>query len=342
MNSKRVFAVVMVALLVFLTIGCAPQTAPASLAEKPTIPPAAPAKNLRVALIMEGVITDAGWNADAYNGLMEAKKQVANIDVAYSEGVKAPDWEATMRDYGKQGYDVILCHHSVMTDTAGRVAPEFPKSLYVVSNSGITGPNISGLDTKNEESGYMAGYIAGLLTKTKKVGYIVSIDALFARRANLGFKDGAKAACPDCEVKSTTVGSSDDLAGGKEAGFAMYDAGVDIIWQYADATGLGVIEAAKVRNQMVIGSGADQLDLAPDNLVTTTGQFLAPMILSVIKGVKEGTFVANQAHLYGYDTGLYDLGRINDKLVTKDQAAKIEQVRQDLKAGKIKIEHLMQ
>ncbi len=335
MNSKKLFSMIMIVVLVVLAAGCAPKATP-------TAEPTAAAKPLRVALIMEGVITDAGWNADAYNGLMEASKEVPGIEVAYSEGVKAPDWEATMRDYGSQGYDVILCHHSVMTDTVARVAPEFPKSLFVVSNSGIKGPNMSGLDTKNEESGYMAGYIAGLLSKTKKTGYIVSIDALFARRANLGFNAGVKAACPDCEVLSTTVGSSDDLAGGKEAGLAMYDAGVDIIWQYADATGLGVIEAAKERNQMVIGSGADQLDLAPNNLVTTTGQFLAPMILSVIKGVKDGTFVANQAHLYGYDTGLYDLARINDKLVTADQKAVIEKVRQDLKDGKITIEHLMQ
>lgn len=340
MNSKKIFSLIMIFVIVLLSVACAPK-ATSTEATQPTTA-AVETKPLRVALIMEGVITDAGWNADAYNGLMEAAKEVPGVEVAYSEGVKAPDWEATMRDYGNQGYDVILCHHSVMTDTVALVAPEFPKSLYVVSNSGIKGSNMSGLDTKNEESGYMAGYIAGTLTKTKKTGYIVSIDALFARRAKVGFEAGVKAACPDCEVISTIVGSSDDLAGGKEAGIAMYDAGVDVIWQYADATGLGVIEAAKDRNQLVIGSGADQIDLAPDNVVTTTGQFLAPMIFSVIKGVKEGTFIANQAHLYGYDTGLYDLGKINDKLVDADQKAAIEKVRQDLKDGKIAIEHLMQ
>lgn len=334
MNRPKLFSMLMIIVLVVLAAGCGKA--------EPTAAPVTEDKPLRVALIMEGVITDAGWNADAYNGLMEAAKSVPGVETVYSEGVKAPDWEATMRDYGSQGYDVILAHHSVMTDTVARVAPEFPNSLYVVSNSGIKGANMSGLDTKNEESGYMAGYVAGVLSKTKKTGYIVSIDALFARRANLGFKEGVKAACPDCEVLTTIVGSSDDLAGGKEAGFAMYDAGVDIIWAYADATTLGVLEAAKERNQMVIGSGSDQLDLAPDNVVTTTVQYLSPMIFSVIKGVKEGTFVANQAHLYGYDTGLYDLGRINDKLVTAEQKAAIEKIRQDLKDGKIAIEHLMQ
>jgi basic membrane protein A len=335
MNSKKVFVLIMIFILVILSVGCA---------SKGILTPTAAveAKPLRVALIDEGVITDAGWNADAYNGLMEAAKNIPGVEVAYSESVKAPDWEATMRDYGSQGYDIIICHYATMTDTAARVAPDFPNTLFVVSNSGIKGANLSGLDTKNEESGYMGGYIAGLLTKTKKVGIVFSFDALFSRRAKVGFDEGLKAACPDCEVATTIVGSSDDLAGGKEAGLALYDSGVDIIWQYADATGLGVIEAAKARNQMVIGSGADQLDLAPDNLVTTTGQFLAPMIFSVIQGVKDGTFLANQAHLYGYDTGLYDLTRINDKLVTPEQKAAIEKVRQDLKDGKITIEHLMQ
>lgn len=333
MNKKTIYALIAVLVVVVLTAGCAPKATPTAVVEE---------KPLRVALIMEGVITDAGWNADAYNGLMEASTKIPGVEVAYSESVKTPDWEATMRDYGSQGFDVILCHHSLMTDTVALVAPEFPDSLYVVSNSGIKGVNMSGLDTKNEESGYMAGYIAGLVSKTKKTGYIVSWDALFSRRAKVGFEAGVAASCSDCTVLTTIIGSSDDLAAGKEAGLAMYDAGVDVIWQYADAAGLGVIEAAKERNLMVIGSGADQLDLAPDNLVTTTGQFLSPLIFSVIQGVKDGSFVANQAHLYGYDTGLYDLGRINDKLVTAEQKEAIEKVRQDLKDGKIAIEHLMQ
>jgi basic membrane protein A len=211
----------------------------------------------------------------------------------------------------------------------------------VVSNSGIRGPNYSGLDTKNEESGYMAGFIAGTVTKTKKVGMVMAYeDVLPFRRGTLGFEMGVEAACPDCEISKSFVGSSEDIAGGKEAALAMYDAGVDVIWQYADATGLGVIEAGEETGNMVIGSGADQLELGPNSIVSTTVQSLGPVIFDVVQGAKNGTFVADEPHLYGYDNGAYSLGELNMNILSEEEADAILAVRDQLVNGEIDLPHI--
>ncbi len=334
--SKKVFLIALVLLLAATLVACAPKE------DVGTPEPAEEAEEgIRVALILESVITDAGWNAAGYEGLMSAAAEVPGIEVAYSENVKSPDWVATARDYASQGFDIVLLHHGWMADTALEVAPDFPDTLFVVSNSGIFGPNYVGLDTKNQESGYMAGFIAGTVTQTQKVGAIMAWEGVLPfRRGMLGFAQGLAAACPDCEYSEAYVGSSEDIAGGKEAALAMYDGGVDVIWQYADAAGLGVLEAAEETGHMVIGSGADQLELGPNSVVTTTVQSLGPVILDVIQGTIDGTYDPNVHHLYGYDNGAYMLGELNMDLLTEEQAEAILAVRDQLVNGEIEIEHL--
>ncbi len=323
-------------LLALVISACAPATPTAAPAA--TQPPAA-APQMKVALVLPGVISDAGWNAAAYEGLMAAKEQLG-VEVAYSEAVPMPDFEATFRDYASKGYNLIIGHGSEFGDAALTVAKEFPNTYFAITNSDVKAANVTGLDTKNEESGYMAGYVAGTITKSKKVGYVGAIEIVAMKRAEEGFKLGVQAACPDCEVLVGYTGSFDDIAKGKETALAQIDKGADVVFQYADASGLGVIEAAKEKNVMAIGMTSDQSPLAPDHVVTSTLQKLAPIIISIVREVQEGKFVPNQVHLYGYDTGAYDLAPLNKKLVSDEQAAKIEAVLADMKAGKIKLPHL--
>lgn len=336
--AKKILLFVMVMLLSVAVVACAPREDAAEETAEVAVEDAEP---IRVAMIFEYVITDAGWNAAGYEGLMSAAEQIDNIEVAYSESIKSPEWVATARDYANQGFDMVFLHHGWMSDTALEVAPEFPDTLFVVSNSGITGPNYVGLDTKNEESGYIGGFVAGTVTQTKKIGLVMPWEGVLPfRRGILGFEKGLERACPGCEYSVTYVGSSDDIAGGKEAALAMYDAGVDVIWQYADATGLGVIDAAEETGQMVIGSGADQLELGPNSVVTTTIQAMGPVIFDVIQGTLDGTFDPNVSHLYGYDNGAYTLGKLNKDLLSEEQIAAILAVRDQLVNGEIEIEHI--
>ncbi len=50
---------------------------------------------------------------------------------------------------------------------------------------------------------------------------------------------------------------------------AMYEEGVDIIYQVAGGTGVGVIQAAKETGHYAIGVDGDQDGLAPGNVLTS-------------------------------------------------------------------------
>jgi len=323
-------------LLATIIASCAPKAT-----ETPAVTeePVAPEKKIKVALVLSGVISDASWNASAYEGLMAAEKELG-VEGAYSESVQQPEFEAAFRDYANKGYDIVIGHGSEFGDAALVVAKEFPNTYFAITNSDVKAANVAGLDTKNEESGYIAGFIAGTLTKTKKVGYVGSMEIVGMLRGAEGFQLGVKAACPDCEALIAYTGSFDDIAKGKETALALYDNGADIIWQYADASGLGVIDAAKAENMLVIGMGTDQTSLAPDNMVTSTIQHLGPIIVSIVKEVQDGSFTPNTVRLNGYDTGAYELAPLNKKLVTPEQEAAIMAVVDQLVAGQIELPHL--
>lgn len=93
-------------------------------------------KPYRVAMVMTGPINDAGWNASAHDGLMKAQKELG-VEVAFTENVAAPDWETAIRDYGDQGYDLIICHGFQLTDATKNVAPDYPDQMFLrFSHSG--------------------------------------------------------------------------------------------------------------------------------------------------------------------------------------------------------------
>jgi len=340
---KQVSMMFAVLVIVSLVSACAPPAAapttqvqqPAPAAQQPT----AATKPLRVALVLGGVINDAGIGASAYQGMQDAKTKLG-IDFGYSENVTLTDAESTFRDYASQGYDLIIANAGLFADPVLKVAKDFPNTRFAVTNAGVSAENVAGIDTKNEESGYMAGIVAGTLTKTKKVGFVLAEDIMVSQRAKTGYELGVKQVCPDCQVLNSFTGSWSDIAKGKETATALIDQGADVLFQYADASGLGAIQAAKERNIMMIGSGLDQSSLAPDNVVTTTLQYFAPMIYNIIADVQSGNFKANTVALNGYDTGAYDLAPLNDKLVTPEQKASILGYLAKMKAGEITLPHL--
>jgi basic membrane protein A len=323
----------MVILGVLIITACAPAATPAAtnapVAAQPTVVPTA--KPLRVAALFAGTIDDAGWVAAAYDGLVKAKEKYG-IEFAYSEKLQPADYESTFRDYANQGYDIIIGHGDPFGDAALKVAKDYPNIVFAVTNAPLSATNVQGLDTKNTEAGYVAGIIAGTLTKTKKVGYISVIEILSMVRGEIGFRDGVKEVCPDCEVDVTYTGDFTDIGLGKEAELALIAKGVDITFLYADAPGMGAIQAAKENGHvMVIASGQDQSSLAPDQVVTTVIQDLAPLIVNLVGEVKDGTFKPNTIAEHGFDTGIYYLAPLNPKLVTPEQSTLILSYVQKLK-----------
>lgn len=81
------------------------------------------------------------------------------------------------------------------------------------------------------------------------------------------------------------------MSAGKEQAIAQFSRGVDVVFQNADAAGLGVFQAARERkNVFVIGSNSDQNTVAPEVTLGSVVIDLPLAFLTVAREVKTGTF----------------------------------------------------
>ena len=92
--------------------------------------------SLKVALLTPGAIYDQSWNAGAYQGLMRIRDSLG-AQVSHIQTKTPAEFEDNFRQYGNQDYTIVFGHGFEYQDAAKRVAPEFPKTIYVTT-SGTT------------------------------------------------------------------------------------------------------------------------------------------------------------------------------------------------------------
>ena len=90
-------------------------------------PNAKPTSAFRVALLTPGPVSDAGWNAAAYEGL-ELIKTRLGADTALVQTKSPADFEDAFRDFASRGFDLIFAHGFEYTDSAIQLAQSFPNT----------------------------------------------------------------------------------------------------------------------------------------------------------------------------------------------------------------------
>ncbi len=243
-----------------------------------------------MALLTPGPITDQSWNAGAYNGLKEIRDSLGG-QISHVQTKTPAEFEENFRQYGAQGYQLVFGHGFEFQDAALRVAPEYPKTFYVTTSGNSKARNVAGLTFAFEEASYLAGMVAGAMTKSNTIGVIGGTELPPVKASFAAFTAGAKATNPRVTVVSSFIGNWDDVSAGKEQALAQIGRGADVIFQNADAAGLGVFQAVKERgNVWVVGSNANQNAIAPDATLGSVVIDLPKALMLVAREVKSGTF----------------------------------------------------
>jgi basic membrane protein A len=201
------------------------------------------------------------------------------------------EFEENFRQYGAQGYDLVFGHGFEFQDAAMRVGPEFPNTKYVVTSGAPTGANVAGMNFSFEEASYLAGMLAGAMTRSNTIGVIGGTELPPVRASFVAFEAGARRTNPRVRVLTSYIGNWDDASAGKEQALAQVARGADVLFQNADAAGLGIFQAARQsRNVFVFGSNANQNGIAPEVTVGSVVIDLPHAFLEVGREVKEGRF----------------------------------------------------
>ena len=218
----------------------------------------------QVALLTPGPISDQAWNATAYQGL-ERVRDSLGAAISHIQTKTPAEFEENFRQYGAKGYDLVIGHGFEFQDAARRVGPQFPKTLFATTGGEGAGPNVVGLAFAFDEPSYLAGMAAAAISKTGVLGAIGGTELPPVKLGFEAFLAGARAVRPDITLLVAYLGNWDDASAGKEQALAQIAQKADVIYQNADAAGLGVFQAVRqAKGAWVVGSNADQNGLAPE------------------------------------------------------------------------------
>lgn len=246
--------------------------------------------SLRVALLTPGPISDQAWNGGAYAGLQRIKDSLG-AKISHIQTKTPAEFDENFRLYGEQGYSLVFGHGFEYQDAAKRVAPTFPRTIYVTTSGNLTGPNIAGLEFAFEDGAYLAGIVAGASTHTGTIGVIGGQEIPPVKRGFAAFTAGARSVDPSIKVIASYIGNWDDASAGREQALAQIGRGVDVIFQNADAAGLGIIQAAREsKGVRVFGANSDQNTVAPEVVLGSVVIDLPHAFLLVAREVQAGTF----------------------------------------------------
>lgn len=288
----------------------------------------------RVALLTPGPISDQSWNGGAYQGLLLIRDSLG-ASVSHVQTKTPADFEENFREYGARGFSLVFGHGFEFQDAAKRVAPQFPKTIYVTTSGNTAGDNIGGIRFSFSDASYLAGVLAAGVSTSGVLGVIGGTELPPVKESFVAFERGAKSVNPRIRVLTAFIGNWDDVSAGKEQALAQIARGADVVFQNADAAGLGVFQAARERRgTYVIGSNANQNGVAPEVTLGSVVIDLPRAFLTVAREVRSGGF---QGRVVEFDarTGIVELvlnPAVEDRIPPATRAA-IDSVRARINDG---------
>jgi len=288
----------------------------------------------KVALLTPGPISDQAWNAGAYRGLTRIGDSLA-AKTSHIQTKTPAEIEENFRQYGAHGYDLVFGHGFEFQDAALRVAPSYPKTVYVATSGVKTAANVAGIDFNFGDGAYLAGIVAGANTKTNILGVIGGTELPPVVQAFKAFEAGARSVNPKIKVLTSYVGNWDDVSAAKEQALAQMGRGADMIFQNADNAGLGVFQAARERKTVrIFGSNSDQNTVAPEVTLGSVVIDLPHAFLTVAKEVRAKPFTGHVFHLGAkQDVVKWVPNPTLAKEITPATAALVDSIARGIRAG---------
>ena len=245
----------------------------------------------RVALLSPGPISDAGWNAAAYEGLLAIRDQLG-AEVSQVETRTPPEFEEAFRDYARRGFQLVIGHGFEFQDAAALVAPEFPATVFLTTSGSTVRANVAPIVFRLEEATFVLGYLAARLAPDGKACAVGGIDIPSVRGTFAAFAAGAAHARPGYPVTTVYIGSWDDVGAARAATLALIDRGCRFVLQNADAAGPGVFQAAAERGIHAFGSNRAQHEVAPTAVLASAVIDIPKAFVAVAREVRDGAFRA--------------------------------------------------
>lgn len=281
---------------------------------------------LQVALLTSGPVSDAGWYAGAYDGLLLIESEF-DASVSHQQTRTPAEFDEAFLAYASTGYDLVFAHGFEYQDAAIRAGERFPNMTFVVSGGGRVSSNVVPLVFQLEQATYLAGMAAASMTESGIIGMVGAVEIPTVQGTFRAFEAGVHAVDPDIEVLMSFTGDWDDVGAAKEAALAQLSRGADVLIHNLNGASFAVFQAvreavASGRTVWAFGMNNDQNGVAPDVILgsaviriprafsETANLYLAGELggAAIFAGADEGAvdFVVNPALAYRFPDGILE------------------------------------
>ncbi len=251
----------------------------------------------------KGKINDGTFNQFAYEGGKKAADEFG-LNYKYIETVAETDYAKNIDTCVKEGFKAVVTVGFLIAD-ATRAAAEANPDVYFIgvdqfvgadANGKAAPTNFSGLQFREDQSGFLAGALAAQMSKSGTIAGVYGIEIPPVKKFRNGFENGAKFINPDIKILGTYNASftAPDVGGANAKQFI--GEGADVIFGAGGPTGTGGITAAAQAGVYVIG--VDQ-----DEYTTSFGGGKSPgadkIVSSAVKRVDQGVYLAVKSLVEG-------------------------------------------
>lgn len=291
---------------------------------------------------------DHAFNEAAYKGFQEALS--AKLISTESHVVEAKDdnqIEQATRSFSQSYCNLIFAVGVNVAESIKKMSKIFPDQKFVTIDYEVPGKNIRSLLFREDHAGFLAGTIAALKSKSKKIAMIAGMDIPLIERFKMGFEAGAKYVDPKIQVFTSFVGVSVDgwnnPTKAEEIALSLFNQDVDVIFQAAGGSGIGVFNAAEKMDatksaykRYAMGADSNQNWMKPGIILTSILKGLSQSIIQTIQDEKNNKFTSGVIE-NGIGNGGIDwaLDKYNINLFSKNDLEKINAIKSGIASSKI-------
>lgn len=272
---------------------------------------------LKVVLLIPGTLGDKSFFDAANHGLEMVKTELDAETKVIEMGTDKTKWEPTFNDIAAEDWNIVISGGSEITEMFNATAELYPDKTFINYDTDIEDApaNVYNMSYSTNEVSFLAGAVAALATKSDMpqanednvIGFLGGMDIPGINAFLVGYIQGAKYVDPDIKVAVSYAGDFVNPAKGKELSLIQYNSGVDVIFNVAGGTGLGIFDAAKEKSKYAIGVDSDQAALLKDtdsekaNLIITSAiKKIDTAILEAVTKAKEGTLETGKREVLGF------------------------------------------
>jgi basic membrane protein A len=284
---------------------------------------------------------DKGFNEAGLQGAERYRRATGTAFREYELTLES-DREAVLRQLVDDGATLIVSMGFAQVAAVTAAAKAFPNVRFAIVDGTVEAPNVRSFRFKEEEGSFLAGILAAMASKTGAIGFIGGMDMPVIRAFGCGYAQGARHAVPGIRVVEDMVGTTQaawlDPERGKMLAERQMDAGVDVIFAAAGASGFGVLQATTGRHKLGIGVDSNQNHLHPGAVLTSMVKRVDVAVHQALRSAADGTWAAGTTVLGLKEGGVgVVIDENNRALITPPLEEAMKKATDEIVAGRLEV-----